>query len=199
MPRGSFHGQLWFSTLGFLEWQQCNTKLKSPSVTSDRNEKLFGVQQSQMEEPASLADSKLSLLYFFSSSTSKTFCLIHRSLYYNCRHSVVSGWDPLLLPCWFAALTFRLTGRMTGRTCFAADPWPALGSAAAGHSLPQEPIKVRACGCTPRPEPSTGWAAAPNLLILQLHPQGDPTPPWDDMHLLYTHYREGETGLCSCS
>ncbi|KAM7411549.1 hypothetical protein PAMA_021508 [Pampus argenteus] len=36
-----------------------------------------------------------------------------------------------------------------------------------------------------------GRAAARNLLIPQLHLQGDPMPPQDEMHLLYTHYTEG--------
>ncbi len=31
---------------------------------------------------------------------------------------------------------------------FGADPLAALDSVATGHSLPPEPIKVRACGCT---------------------------------------------------
>lgn len=94
----------------------------------------------------------------------ETFCLIHRWLWHT-RGTAAKGWEPLFLPRWSTVLTFRMTGRMTGWGCFRPDPWPAIGSGAAGHSLPLEPIKVQACGCTLQTRTFHRLRYSPNLLI----------------------------------
>lgn len=150
-------------------------------------------------EPASQNKPCSKLCHFLSTSFLlhlETFCLIHRSLWYTCPRAVVSGWDPLFLPCWSTVLTFRLTGRMTGRGCLGLTPDQRSAQYRQGTHCHQSQLRSGHAAAHCRPEPSTGWAAAPNLLIPQLHLQGDPMPPQDGMHLLYTHYREGETMSC---
>lgn len=128
-----------------------------------------------------------------------TFCLIHRSLCYTCPRAVVSGWEPLFLPCWSTVVTFRLTGRMTGRSCLGLTPDRHSARQRQGTHCHQSQLRSGHAAAHRRPAPSTGWAAAPNLLIPELHLQGDPMAPHDDMHLLYTHYRECDNMCCSHS
>lgn len=105
----------------------------------------------------------------------------------------------LLPPRWSTALTFRLTGRMTGWGCFQA--WPLTGSQAQRRQdthCHRSQLKSRLVAARRRPEPSAGWDTAPNPLIPSLRLQGDPAAPWDDMCLLYAHCRGGEDVFC-CS
>lgn len=126
MRRSSFHNQLFFSVTA-LQLSPNNT-----SVTSDTRLKL-GVRHDGWRkggfEP--LNHNKANFPNFFTSTLLslfhlKTFCLIHRPLWYTCPRTVVSGWDLLFLSRWSTAVTFRLTGRMIGRSSLGLTPDQSL-------------------------------------------------------------------------